>query len=383
MGAEYAVIDVETTGVGNKDRIVEVAVVVLNENLKIIDEYDTLVDPLRDVGPVDIHGISPSMLANAPIFDDVSAAVRERIHGRVIVAHNLAFDLRMVKNEYARLHADLLPGRGICTLRGTGERLLTACKRYGVNLHAHHRALADARATAQLLQRIFEDGETVSARVENLTYPLNPRTLRREANESVEVPILPRIISAIRYPTSDGSLLCYLDALDWVLDDLVITDEEQTHLAELASELGLNSEAVADANRRYLASMIHAAWRDEIITKEENQLIRKVADLLNVKEFTIPDVTKVSTGPASFAEGTRVCFTGTALNEHGEKLSREQLESLAANAGLQPVSNVTKKGCDLLVAADPASRSGKSGNARKFGIPVVSVDEFLIEIGQS
>ncbi|WP_417851426.1 exonuclease domain-containing protein [Thalassoglobus sp.] len=63
-GAEDAVIDVETTGVGNKDRIVEVAVVVLNENLKIIDEYDTLVDPLRDVGPVDIHGFSPSMLTN-------------------------------------------------------------------------------------------------------------------------------------------------------------------------------------------------------------------------------------------------------------------------------------------------------------------------------
>jgi len=381
VGSQFAVIDVETTGVGNKDRIVEIAIVVLDEQLNIIDEYDTLVDPMRDVGPVNIHGISPSMLANAPTFDEVAAAVRERVHGRVIVAHNLPFDRRIVKNEYARLHADLIPGTGICTLKGTGERLSLACDRYGIDLISHHRALADARATAQLLQAIFEEEETESARIDNLTQPLNPRTLRREANLSEEVPFLPRIISSIRYPTSDGMLMCYLDALDWVLDDLIITPDERIHLIELASELGLKPAAIADANRRYLASMINAAWRDGTITAEENQIIKKVADLLDVKEFDIPEVTEVSVRPVSFALGVRVCFTGTALDQNGNKISRGRLESVAANAGLQPVSSVTKKACDLLVASDPASQSGKAAKARKFDIPVVSVSEFLEKVG--
>jgi DNA polymerase III subunit epsilon len=378
---QFAVVDVETTGVGNKDRIVEVAVVVLDENLAIVDEYDTLIDPMRDVGPIDVHGITPSMLANAPTFEEVSAAVRDRIHDRVLVAHNLVFDQRMIRNEYARLHAELIPGTGVCTLRQTGETLSLACKTYGVELESCHRALADARATAGLLQRVFEDSpETESARVENLTYPLNPRTLRREANSNGELPVLARLVSATRYPTSEGALLSYLNALDWVLDDLVVTDEERSHLEDLIDELGLTAEDVADANSKYLASMIRAAWRDEIITKEENWLIQKVAELLNVRDFDIPEVTEAVADPSSIAVGTRVCFTGTAVDQHGNKISRSDLESIAANAGLQPVSSVTKKNCDLLVAADPSTQSGKAGNARKYGIPIFSVDQFLNEM---
>ena len=49
----------------------------------------------------------------------------------------------------------------------------------------------------------------------------------------------------------------------------------------------------------------------------------------------------------------------------------------AAQAGMQPVRSVTKKNCDLLVAADSSSQSGKARKARSYGIPVMSVDEFL------
>lgn len=39
--------------------------------------------------------------------------------------------------------------------------------------------------------------------------------------------------------------------------------------------------------------------------------------------------------------------------------------------------SATKTGCDLLVAADPNSQSGKAAKARKFGIPIVSLEDFL------
>jgi DNA polymerase-3 subunit epsilon len=45
-----------------------------------------------------------------------------------------------------------------------------------------------------------------------------------------------------------------------------------------------------------------------------------------------------------------------------------------------PVSSVTKKTCDLLVAADKSSLSGKAKKARDYGIPVISVSEYLDSI---
>ena len=66
--------------------------------------------------------------------------------------------------------------------------------------------------------------------------------------------------------------------------------------------------------------------------------------------------------------GSRVCFTGTA--------NKARLESLAQTC-LTPVGNVSKKGCDLLVAADVATSSSKARNARKWAIPIMSAEEFI------
>ncbi|TWT47056.1 DNA polymerase III subunit epsilon [Thalassoglobus neptunius] len=63
---EYAVVDVETTGMRSTDRVIEIGIVVLDRDLEVIDEYETLIDPMRDVGETSIHGISPKMLAGAP-----------------------------------------------------------------------------------------------------------------------------------------------------------------------------------------------------------------------------------------------------------------------------------------------------------------------------
>ena len=134
MSGRIAVVDVETTGLLKSDRVIEVAAVVLNRRGEIIDEYDTLIDPQRDIGPTDIHGVTASMVSAAPTFQDVAASLGSRLHGAVLVAHNLSFDLRMLVNEFGRLGATLVSGDGICTLKATGERLNIACERFGVAL---------------------------------------------------------------------------------------------------------------------------------------------------------------------------------------------------------------------------------------------------------
>ena len=65
-----------------------------------------------------------------------------------------------------------------------------------------------------------------------------------------------------------------------------------------------------------------------------------------------------------------VCFTGKMPEK------RSYYENLARNAGMRPVDSVSSS-LDILVTADLESGSSKIKNARKFGIKIITPDEFL------
>ena len=303
-----------------------------------------------------------------------------RFHGAVLIAHNLPFDARMLGYEFTRVGVAFNAGAGLCTLKATGEKLNAACHRYGITLNHQHRALADARATASIAREVFVEGnaELVSANLGYVPLPLNVRTLRRESSDA-GISELARIVSLSYFPCADEALLLYLDALDWILDDGYIDDEERTAIEELASTLGITVEQCHHAHRSYLSSIIAAAERDGIVTESEKRLIENVAKVLAITDVTLPNVTQLS-ATSSLRSGMRICFTGEVII-NGKTIHRNLLEEKAALVGMQPVSSVTKKGCDLLVAADPSSQSGKARKARRYGIPVIMVAEFLNEVG--
>ena len=209
----FAIVDCETTGFGKHDRIVEIAAVVVDEtDGSVVDEYDTLVNPQRDTGPVGVHGVTASMVEAAPSFEEVAAALAFRLDRAVLVAHNLSFDARMLRQEYERVDADFDEGQGHCTLRLTSENLETACARYGIVLEGHHRALADARATSELLWHVLDDaadGTPAAVGTEHL--PVTPRTLRRDASVGSQQSQMARIVSQAQYPTSDGTMTDNMD----------------------------------------------------------------------------------------------------------------------------------------------------------------------------
>ena len=95
MSENFAVIDCETTGFGNADRIIEIAIVVLDsKTLETVDEFDTLINPLRDVGKTDIHGVTATMVSAAPTMDEVIGTIAKKINNTILVAHSLSFDSR-------------------------------------------------------------------------------------------------------------------------------------------------------------------------------------------------------------------------------------------------------------------------------------------------
>jgi DNA polymerase-3 subunit epsilon len=373
-----SVIDCETTGLGNTDRVLEIAVVTLDaKTLVTVDEFDTLVNPQRDVGKTDLHGITASMVAGAPTMEEVIGVLSRRINGSVLAAHSLRFDSRMLRNECVRVGADFEPGIGICTLGLAGEKLSRAAERHNIPLEGHHRALVDARVCAELLRRLIDDiQETSPAHLSALGRPALSRTHRRDISHPASITPLQRLVARACVPSSIGACLDYFDALDWVLDDGVITRDEQEFLDEIIHSSNLTASQVHAMQESYLASLIQAVERDSIVSAQELALVAKVARALKIEGVALPEVT-MRPPDSGIAKGRRVCFTGTAVDSAGNHIERSELERMAAAAGLQPVSGVSRKSCDLLVAADAATSSGKAKKARDLGIPVIGLSEFL------
>lgn len=153
----YAVVDVETTGLARDDRIISAAVYRVDARGEIEDHWYTLVNPERDPGPVWIHGLTSDMLEGAPLFTEIAARFSEYLAGRVLVAHNAAFDWSMIAREYARASVVAPVEQRLCTIALAKElrlplpnhKLSSLASHFGVvQEHAHH-ALDDARVLAE------------------------------------------------------------------------------------------------------------------------------------------------------------------------------------------------------------------------------------------
>lgn len=375
-----AVVDCETTGFGRDDRIVELACILLDpKTMETLDEYDTLINPQRDPGPSHIHGLTPSMLSSAPVFEEVAGALAARLEGKILAAHNLPFDARMLAQEYDRLQSPIATGKGFCTLRPTRAKLGVVCQQHGVKLGDAHRALADARAVADLLRILYDDPAWVQpVHVPDLRQmEIRPITLRREAvTGGLDTTRMTRAVNTAIYQDAgtDSAIIAYMDMLDWVVDDLVIDQTEDVSLIQAAASLGMGWSQMKSAHEIYMQSLVDAALRDGVITEDEHRLMASVASLLQVN-VEIPEVTAQPAPTMVLTPGMRVAFTGTAVVD-GKLINREDLCIQAIAAKLTPVQTVTKKGCDLVVAADPTSSSGKAKKAHSWGIPIISVKTF-------
>jgi DNA polymerase-3 subunit epsilon len=161
------------------------------------------------------------------------------------------------------------------------------------------------------------------------------------------------------------------------MQDLIISSEEESELNKWAEDLGVSQKDVKKLHTGYLDSFIQAALRDGVITLQEREMIEKVGSALHLP-VVIPETAQpIKANSDNLSVGKKVCFTGAAIGFNGEQISREDLEALAAKVGLHPVNDVTKKGCDVLVAADESSMSGKAKKAKDWGIPVISVEKFI------
>lgn len=389
----YAVLDLETTGFSTTrdDRVLEVAVVLLDERGEVEREWCTLVDPGRDVCPVQLGGIPRADLALAPTFAQVAPWLRRLLGGRVLVGHNVGFDVRFLRAELDRAGMALCldPEHCLCTMRlardrlpGASRGLAVCCELAGVPYHEAQSALDHARASAGLLRHFLSTGSldgmgTALVEEEGLDVE-EPAAVRRGDSDSLHhwlATLADRLPRVCEPPQADE----YLDLLDQALLDRALSAQHRGSLLAAAQEAGLDSATVDELHRAYLGAIARAALVDAAaggrgLTDAEAAELRDIADALGLGEGDLtvalaPPGTPIQRPLIGLEEGDRVVFTDDLSRP------RDEWHGLAREAGLVPWSHVTQD-TRLLVASDPDALGGKVRTARRHGIPVLTEQAF-------
>ncbi len=160
--ATYVVVDLETTGLRpGSSQICEIGAVRV-AGFDVADEFETLVDPRMPLGPgvSALTGLSDRQLRGAPAVERAVSAFLAFAGDAVLVAHNARFDLAFLDRETERLTGSRLAAPVLDTvslarrlLAGRVPRASLAQLSYffGTSVRPCHRALPDARATAEVL----------------------------------------------------------------------------------------------------------------------------------------------------------------------------------------------------------------------------------------
>lgn len=161
----YAVIDLETTGLGHNARIVEIGIVLLSPQGEIMGAIETLIQPLSVMRASQIHGITEEMVEYAPTMELIIPGLLATLDGRVLVAHNANMEARFLNKELECYGVPVTTSNFIDTLKIArkhlnpieNHKLGTIAKYYGIEIKKPHQAFDDALATALVLKRMIED----------------------------------------------------------------------------------------------------------------------------------------------------------------------------------------------------------------------------------
>jgi DNA polymerase-3 subunit epsilon len=378
--SEVVIFDTETTGLGSTHRIVEIAGIIWDyESDSVVGEFETLVNPERNI-PADstkFHGLTSRSVSSAPTFAEIGPWLANIFHRRTVVCHNANFDLAKVNKEFSLAGIDFALVQASCTMMITGKSLADASADIDYEIEGAHTAIGDARATLAVLRsldyrRLINGAGRTEHFAPNIEIPQHTTLSRFQAGLEPNFQ-LERYSRKLEFEGLAAEKY-YLAFLDEVLEDMVVTPEELNELSSLAATLGLSQDDCDELNMVYLSNLETAVLRDGIVTKEELEIIEKFAGLLRVTTSLVETATE---SQLALKEGALISATGNAIID-GQVLSKEDLAVTVEERGFKFVYDFAKKdGLALLLADDASSQSGKTTKARKWGIPVMSIDEFL------
>ena len=163
----YTVFDTETTGLDPRggDEIISIgAVRIVNNRLVADDRFDQLVNPMRPLRweSIQIHGIQEEDLRDQPVIRDVLPRFHRFAEGTILVAHNAAFDMRMLQIKEAQTGIrfinpvlDTMLLSHVVHPAQENHNLMTIAQRLGIDVSGRHTAMGDALATAHMFLKLI------------------------------------------------------------------------------------------------------------------------------------------------------------------------------------------------------------------------------------
>lgn len=166
----FIVADTETTGLSaNLHRITEIALIKVH-NGEIVDEYQTLINPEQFIPPgiTRLTGITNELVYDKRKFHEaaheISSFIFDNNTNLVFGGHNVSFDYRFINNALARSGFNEMGLESICTCRLArrlnrhlpSKSLESLVKFFGLQRRRKHRAMDDARVTAQILIQFID-----------------------------------------------------------------------------------------------------------------------------------------------------------------------------------------------------------------------------------
>ncbi|HWO76368.1 MAG TPA: exonuclease domain-containing protein [Bacillus sp. (in: firmicutes)] len=163
----FVVVDLETTGnkVKADDRIIQLGAVLI-ENGEITSLYSTFIQPKRSIPSfiTELTGIDEMLVKDAPVFKEAVGPFIDMCKGACIVAHNSAFDLTFLQEEYKRHGFPIFDGNVIDTVElarflyptSQSFSLQGLARELDIDHSSPHRADADAEVTARIFQKMMQ-----------------------------------------------------------------------------------------------------------------------------------------------------------------------------------------------------------------------------------
>lgn len=195
MPGRFFAIDVETANPG-MESICQIGLVGYDGPTEFLAR-SWLIDPQQPFFRyhIDLHGITPEMVAGAPLFGDVAGEIGELIAGEMLFSHT-HFD-RVATMQAAELcgsdpwtctwlDSAKVAKRAWPEVARTGFGLKKVAKQLGITFR-HHDALEDARAAAQVVLRACElHSMTIADWVDRTARPIDlsyEGPIRREGSD--------------------------------------------------------------------------------------------------------------------------------------------------------------------------------------------------------
>ncbi len=184
----FVCIDCETTGLEAKtDRIIEIAVVKFTLE-KIIDRYETLIDPEIAISEssMAIHHISQDMVEGKPKIQEVLPEIFQRAKGHILVGHGIKLDIDFVAESASRFHiANGIKSQPIVdTLRLArlyGQSPVNSLERlrqhFNIEEEGAHRAMNDVMVNIEVFKYLSHSFKTTEEMMARLSKPILLKTM--------------------------------------------------------------------------------------------------------------------------------------------------------------------------------------------------------------